>query len=32
MNIGGGLSRGDTGVQTIHLAQILASTREQVAA
>ena len=32
MNIGGGLSRGATGVSTVHLAQILASTREQVAA
>ena len=32
MNIGGGLSRGATGVQTVHLAQILASTRELVAA
>jgi L-lactate dehydrogenase complex protein LldE len=32
MNIGGGLSRQDTGIGTIHLAQILASTRELVAA
>jgi len=32
MNIGGGLSRGDTGVETVHLAQILASTRLRVAA
>ncbi len=32
MNIGGGLSRGDTGVSTVHLAQILASTRELVSA
>jgi L-lactate dehydrogenase complex protein LldE len=32
MNIGGGLSRQDTGVRTIHLAEILASTRELVAA
>jgi L-lactate dehydrogenase complex protein LldE len=32
MNIGGGLSRRDAGVQTVHLAQILASTRELVAA
>jgi L-lactate dehydrogenase complex protein LldE len=32
MNIGGGLSRQDTGVRTIHLAEILASTRESVAA
>jgi len=32
MNIGGGLSRDDTGVRTVHLAEILASTRESVAA
>ena len=32
MNIGGGLSRGDTGIRTIHLAEILASTRASVAA
>jgi L-lactate dehydrogenase complex protein LldE len=32
MNIGGGLSRQDTGIRTIHLAEILASTREHVAA
>lgn len=32
MNIGGGLSRQDTGIRTIHLAQILASTRESVMA
>ena len=32
MNIGGGLSRQDTGIGTIHLAQILASTRALVAA
>lgn len=32
MNIGGGLTRGDSGVQTVHLAQILNSTRERVAA
>src|SRR6476620_8313052 len=32
MNIGGGLSRQDTGIGTIHLAQILASTRELVSA
>ncbi len=32
MNIGGGLSRDDTGVRTVHLAEILASTRERVAA
>ena len=32
MNIGGGLTRGETGVQTVHLAQILNSTRERVAA
>jgi L-lactate dehydrogenase complex protein LldE len=28
MHIGGGLSRSDVGVQTVHLAQILASTKE----
>ncbi|RKH77353.1 (Fe-S)-binding protein, partial [Corallococcus praedator] len=28
MHIGGGLSRGDTGTRTVHLAQILASTRK----
>lgn len=32
MHIGGGLSRLRTGVRTIHLAQILASTRENVLA
>ena len=29
MHIGGGLSRGRTGVRTVHLAEILASTEEQ---
>jgi L-lactate dehydrogenase complex protein LldE len=28
MHIGGGLSRGRTGVRTVHLAEILASTEE----
>jgi len=28
MHIGGGLSRSDPGVKTLHLAQILASTKE----
>jgi L-lactate dehydrogenase complex protein LldE len=28
MHIGGGLSRGGTGVRPMHLAEILASTRE----
>jgi L-lactate dehydrogenase complex protein LldE len=28
MHIGGGLSRGRTGVRAVHLAQILASTEE----
>ena len=32
MHIGGGLSRCDTGIRTIHLAEILASTRASVAA
>lgn len=32
MHIGGGLSRADAGVRTLHLAQILASTREDVLA
>ena len=32
MNIGGGLSRDGTGVRTVHLAEILASSRESVAA
>ena len=29
MHIGGGLSRGRTGVRAVHLAEILASTEEQ---
>jgi L-lactate dehydrogenase complex protein LldE len=28
MHIGGGLARGRTGVRTVHLAEILASTEE----
>jgi L-lactate dehydrogenase complex protein LldE len=29
MHIGGGLSRGRTGVRPVHLAEILASTEEE---
>jgi L-lactate dehydrogenase complex protein LldE len=29
MHIGGGLARGRTGVRTVHLAEILASTEEE---
>ena len=32
MHIGGGLSRGRTGVRTVHLAEILSSTGEEQAA
>ena len=29
MHIGGGLARGQTGVRTVHLAEVLASTEEE---